>query len=80
MSTGLGMVRAAQLTRGGFVAQVGPTYGFRKSDDLHACPIAHGPVALLWVGTASLHHLQLITICEECVFVIPKAPPGPTSL
>lgn len=80
MGAGLGIVRAAQLTRGGSVAQVSPTQGLRKSDDLHACPIAHGPVALLWVGTASLHHLQLFTSCEECIFVTPKAALDPTSL
>lgn len=65
MVAGSGMVRAAQLTRDGSVAQVSPAQGLRESDDLHACPIAHGPVPLLRVGTASLHHLQLFTSCEE---------------
>lgn len=47
--------------RAGSVAEVEGTHGLRQGDDLHAHPVAHGPVGLLWVGTASLHHLQLFS-------------------
>lgn len=66
--------RAVLLTRVGPVAQIGPTHGLCQGDDLHAGPIAHGPVGLLWVCTALLHHLQLFADCEERISVRPGLP------
>lgn len=63
------MARAVLLTRAGPVAQVEPTHGLCQGDDLHADPIAHGPVGLLWVGAVRLHHLQLCTFCEERILL-----------
>lgn len=77
---GLGMARPALLTRVGPVAQVWPTHSLCQRDNLHTYPIAHGPVGLLWMGTVSLHHLQLFTFCDEYMFVTPEAPLGQTSL
>lgn len=77
---GLGMASTALLTRTGPVAQIGATHGLCKGDDLQVCPITHGPVGLLRVGTASLHHLQLLTSCEESLFVTPRALLGLISL
>lgn len=74
------MARAALLTRVGPVAQIEPTHGLCQGDDLHAYPIAHGPVGLLGVGTVCLHHLQFLTRCEEWIFVTPEALLGSTSL
>lgn len=45
--------------RVGPVAQIKLTHGLCQRDDLHAYPIAHGPIGLLGMGTVCLHHLQL---------------------
>lgn len=74
------MARAVVLTRVGPVAQIKSTHGLCQGDDLHAYPIAHGPIGLLGMGTVSLHHLQVFPFCEECIFVILEAPLGSTSL
>lgn len=51
----------------GPVAEVCGTHGLGEADDHRALAVAHGPVGLLFVGTASGHHLQLLG-----VFPFPK--------
>lgn len=64
----------ARLTGSGPVAEVCGTHGLGEADDHRAHAVAHGPVGLLLVGTASGHHLQLLGVCEEKSLSLQKLP------